>query len=80
MEEDSLIKFIDLGTQINIEPSFSWYLGEFHCFLLANNNMIWTSWNDFESDFLEDTNKDPNSQYLKLDELRDIFEQSSWGK
>ncbi|PJZ87421.1 hypothetical protein CH368_16895 [Leptospira levettii] len=80
MEDDSLVRLIDLGTQINKEPSFTWYLGEFHCFLLANHNMIWNTWEDFEFDFLEDTNKDPNSQYLNLEELKELFELSNWGK
>lgn len=80
MEESTLVKLIDLGTQIESEPSFSWYLGEFHCFLIANNNLIWTSWNEFKSDFLEDTEKDPNSQYLKLDDLEEVFDRSNWGK
>lgn len=80
MEKSSLVKLIDLGTQIDSEAKFSWYLGEFHCFLLANHNMIWATWTDFESDFLEDTNKDPNAQYLQLDELKELFELSNWGK
>ncbi|WP_279305007.1 hypothetical protein [Leptospira levettii] len=42
--------------------------------------MIWNTWEDFEFDFLEDTNKDPNSQYLNLEELKELFELSNWGK
>lgn len=80
MEEDCLLKLINLGTQISSERMFCWYLGEFHCFLVANNNQIWTSWNEFEFDFLEDTNKDPKSHYLQLDELEQLFERSNWGK